>query len=321
MPTPLVLFGAGQVRLDREGALARMGGDAKVLARLLKRFIDSHADTGQLVGSALDDNDAVGAIELLHRLAGAAASLGLTDLGRVASRFEVTLRQPAPAAAAAIDLAGTEVATLRAELDQHIALAQGLIAAELQRNPARPARLVLRANGELQEAADAAALKARANALATPLSDPSGAPKATTVSTAALGAGTKPTTVTDIKSHAADAVPPRAATLSAVDLMAEGPGRPAAARRLMGTLEALQPLLRERDLVPRELLEGLERHTEAWAILLDPRAPAGRPGSVSDAAEVIDALGLLSEQLDAYDYPQAEQALQSALHHMRSLHA
>jgi HPt (histidine-containing phosphotransfer) domain-containing protein len=320
MPTPLVLFGAGQVRLDREGALARMGGDAKVLARLLKRFIDSHADTGQLVGSALDDNDAVGAIELLHRLAGAAASLGLTDLGRVASRFEVTLRQPAPAAAAAIDLAGTEVATLRAELDQHIALAQGLIAAELQRNPARPARLVLRANGELQEAADAAALKARADALASPPPDPSSAPKATTVSTAAPGAGTAPTTVTDIKSHTGDAVPPRAGTLSAA-LMAEGPGRPAAARRLMGTLEALQPLLRERDLVPRELLEGLERHTEAWAILLDPRAPAGRPGSVSDAAEVIDALGLLSEQLDAYDYPQAEQALQSALHHMRSLHA
>lgn len=73
--------------------------------------------------------------------------------------------------------------------------------------------------------------------------------------------------------------------------------------------------------MPRELLEGLELHTEAWAITLDPRAQAGLPGSVADAAEVIDALGQLAEQLDAYDYPQAEQALHQALGHMRTLHA
>jgi hypothetical protein len=41
---------------------------------------------------------------------------------------------------------------------------------------------------------------------------------------------------------------------------------------------------------------------------------------VADAAEVIDALGQLAEQLDAYDYPQAEQALHQALGHMRKLH-
>ncbi|MBK6852263.1 MAG: response regulator [Burkholderiales bacterium] len=341
---------AGKVRLDRAGALARMGGDAKVLARLLKRFGESHVDTARLVGEALDAGDNNAAIELLHRLAGAAASLGLSDLGRVASRFEVKLR--APAEARAVDLPidtsaapGDDAAELRRQLTDHIELAQGLIAAELQDHPARQTRLVLRANGELQDAADAAAAALARHdvtrqadaALATadlalgngavvgaPAPDRSGGavrPGATTVPVP-VPVAAQPLSPSAPRHDLSSGQGAQAQAGHDSDVMQPNPvgRRHSAARRLVGTLEALQPLLRERDLVPRELLEGLEMHTEAWAITLDPRAQAGLPGSVADAAEVIDALGQLAEQLDAYDYPQAEQALHRALGHMRKLH-
>jgi CheY-like chemotaxis protein len=347
---------SGRVRLDRAGALARMGGDARVLARLLKRFIESHVDTGRLVGEALEAGDTQGAIELLHRLAGAAASLGLSDLGRVASRFEVTLR--APQGEQAVDLyvdgdapPADTIGALRLQLAEHIELARGLIATELQEHPPRQPRLVLRANGELQETVDAAAALARQaadqamakaqatapyaglNGTAPDLALPTSAPAATSGANHRGGSNAPRPATTPLpapelqRSNDASVKEPAHADGAQHDnngdVMQANPvgHRHSAARRLLNTLETLQPLLRERDLVPRELLEGLELHTEAWAITLDPRAQAGLPGSVADAAEVIDALGQLAEQLDAYDYPQAEQALHQALGHMRKLHA
>jgi PAS domain S-box-containing protein len=341
----------GTVRLDRAGALERMGGDARVLSRLLDRFIDSHADTGRRVGEALDIGDTGTAIELLHRLAGAAVSLGLSDLGEVASRFEVSLRAPEAADSVDLHIDGTgftadATSELRHQLAEHIELARGLIGAELRSNPPRQPRLVLRANGELQEAADAAAALLRRDAelaevgaqLPARVAMASGA--AVTVARTSAWSRAAMTSATPSVSPARPAPEdaPRP-TLRQIDngsgvaaqadrdrdddMMLPSPARHrhSAARRLVGTLEALQPLLRERDLVPRELLEGLELHTEAWAITLDPRADAGLPGSVADAAEVIDALGRLAEQLDAYDYPKAERALHQALGHMRTLHA
>jgi hypothetical protein len=94
-----------------------------------------------------------------------------------------------------------------------------------------------------------------------------------------------------------------------------------AARRLQATLEQIKPLLHEHDLVPRDLLDRLDRHGEDWAITLDPRAAPGEPGSVVDAAPVVDGLAHLGESLDAYDYPAAEAALDLALSQLRSLHA
>jgi PAS domain S-box-containing protein len=337
---------ADQVRLDRAGALARMGGDAKVLARLLKRFIDSHVDTGRLVGQALDAGDTDHAIELLHRLAGAAASLGLSDLGRVASRFEVSLHAPEAGDAVALRIdsgapPGDDIAALRLQLAEHIELARALIEAELRSNPPRQPRLVLRANGELQDAADAAAAALlRRDADQTQASAQS--PASVALSNGAAVDLPSPTV------HNGAVAPAGAAASAAAGAPAHEQGRPvdssngtrrpassdddvkladpsdhrrSSARRLIAILEALQPLLRERDLVPRELLDGLETHTESWAITLDPRAGAGLPGSVADASEVIDTLGQLAEQLDAYDYPRAEQALHQALGHMRKLHA
>ncbi|MFM2066131.1 MAG: hypothetical protein RLZZ584_1040 [Pseudomonadota bacterium] len=233
------------------------------------------------------------------------------------------------------------------ELTDQLAQARTLVDAELARHPTRPARLVLRPNGELLEGADTAAgALSPATATATaddntggttpaspgPYTDAGTTPDNAAAAQAASPPGVRTTTVSDHGGAAPDATPPAAraqhhqpdehAGDAAHEHLDAGPARRrAAGRRLLATLEALQPLLREHDLVPRELLEHLERHTEAWAILLDPRAPAGTPGSMADAAEVIDALALLGEQLDAYDYPQAEQALQHALQQMRTRHA
>jgi PAS domain S-box-containing protein len=274
-------------RFDRAEALARMGGDSQVLTRLLRRFMDGHEHSVRIVNEALQRADHPAAIELLHRMAGAAASLGLTDLGRTASRFEVSLR--APEAAAAADTPDHLSQELADQLDQ----ARALVDAELQQQQQRsacPARLVLRPNGELQEG---------------------GLPSDGTQ------AGPAPPTAGPVE-PAADPAGTDPASALADPHQAQ---RVASARRLVNTLEALQPLLREHDLVPRELLDGLERHTEAWAITLDPRAQAGTPGAMADAAVLMETLGVLSDQLDAYDYPQAEQALQLALKQMRSLHA
>jgi HPt (histidine-containing phosphotransfer) domain-containing protein len=294
-------------RLDRAEALARMGGDAQVLAKLLKRFMDSHRDSAAVVRVALLRGEPVAATELLHRMAGAAASLGLTDLGRSASVFELSLRAPGALGATA------DLEHLVAELTDQLRQAGALVDAELALNPARPARLVLRANGELQEGANGAPSPPR---VSPELHD--------SVTTPAELDALEPAQAPASRVHPrADA--PAAAKADTTELAAHADPqhsqRRASARRLLNTLEALQPLLRERDLVPRELLDGLDRHTEAWAVTLDPRAPAGAAGAMADAAGVIETLAVLGEQLDAYDYPQAETALQRALQQMRILHA
>ncbi|MEY4749293.1 MAG: hypothetical protein RIQ60_1507 [Pseudomonadota bacterium] len=328
-------------RLDRAEALARMGGDSQVLAKLLRRFMDSHEHSARLVLEALQRADQTAAIELLHRMAGAAASLGLTDLGRVASRFEVSLRAPETAdPAETTDLLGQELA------DQ-LGQARALVDAELRQHPARPTRLVLRPNGELQEsvadadelrgAADVARAMAKGNAGASPIVvtglHPATAAAAHLPAATSTAGPRADSTADSVSAAPADASPRAAGVAMPVpDDAADGDPvstladphraqRAASARRLIGTLEALQPLLRERDLVPRELLDGLERHTEAWAITLDPRAQAGSAGSMADAAAIVETLGVLGDQLDAFDYPQAEQALQLALKQMRNLHA
>ncbi|MEY2686058.1 MAG: hypothetical protein RL375_256, partial [Pseudomonadota bacterium] len=239
---------------------------------------------------------------------------------------------------------GDTLDDLRRQLADHLELARGLVAAELQTNPPRSQRLVLRANGELQEAADAAAAAAALVARAAEPSDadalsPRRAVSGATTTLAGPPAASASTPTATLPSDAPPAnaatrppsSPPPTHSADAGRSTRHAPGdspptpdpdhrRHSAARRLIGTLEALQPLLRESDLVPRDLLDGLETHTEAWAITLDPRASAGQTGSVADAGEVIDALGQLAEHLDAFDYPQAEQALQQALAHMRRLH-
>jgi HPt (histidine-containing phosphotransfer) domain-containing protein len=284
-----------------------MGGDAQVLAKLLKRFMDSHRDSAAVVQDALLRGEPVAATELLHRMAGAAASLGLTDLGRSASVFELSLRAPGTLGATA------DLEHLVVELADQLRQAGALVDAELALHPARPARLVLRANGELQEGANGAPSPPRVSpemhdSVTTPAEldalEPAPAPASRVHPRADAPAAAKADT-TELAEHADP----------------QHTQRRASARRLLNTLEALQPLLRERDLVPRELLDGLDRHTEAWAVTLDPRAQAGAAGAMADAAGVIETLAVLGEQLDAYDYPQAETALQRALQQMRILHA
>jgi PAS domain S-box-containing protein len=327
-------------RLDRAEALARMGGDARVLAKLLKRFMDSHRDSARVVRDALLRGEPVAAIAMLHRLAGAAASLGLTDLGRSASVFEVSLRAP-DALGATPDLD-----QLNAELSEQLRQAGALVDAELTLHPARLTRLVLRPNGELQEGVNGAA-SAEHQADTAVGQQPQDELHGQWTAPGTSGSSTR--TAPRFSSHAHDIETPPgkldgldaapalpiaalqradsagAGKADAIDLATQADPqraqRRASARRLLNALEALQPLLRERDLVPHELLDGLERHTEAWAVTLDPRAPAGAAGAMADAADVVETLAVLGEQLDAYDYPQAETALQRALQQMRILHA
>jgi len=73
--------------VDTAAGLARAGGNAHLYRRLLKDFARSHADAGQELQQALQEQpEQVRA--LAHKTAGVAASLGAMDLARAAKELE-----------------------------------------------------------------------------------------------------------------------------------------------------------------------------------------------------------------------------------------
>lgn len=121
LPAVLADFGG----LDAARALSALDGNAAAYVDLLLQFDREHSDDAQQVRAELDDGCVDAAIERLHMLKGAAATLGATDLQAAALALEKVLRADGAAAQPA--------ALLQSLQDAHSALA-----AVLERVPRSP---------------------------------------------------------------------------------------------------------------------------------------------------------------------------------------
>lgn len=74
--------------LDREGALARLGGNADVYARVLRLFASDHAGDVARIRDALAEGDRQRAELLSHALKGVAANVGATELAALMAELQ-----------------------------------------------------------------------------------------------------------------------------------------------------------------------------------------------------------------------------------------
>ncbi|HRD86224.1 MAG TPA: Hpt domain-containing protein, partial [Rubrivivax sp.] len=74
--------------LDTEVGLEATGGDRALYLRLLARFVELHQGDAASWPALLAAGDAALAIRQVHRLRGAAATLGLTRVTESTARFE-----------------------------------------------------------------------------------------------------------------------------------------------------------------------------------------------------------------------------------------
>ena len=79
--------------IDLEQALVRIGGNKKLLRRLLLEFVEDHRHADVALAAALSDRDTALARRLVHTIRGVAGSLGAVDLAAVAGELEQTLTQ------------------------------------------------------------------------------------------------------------------------------------------------------------------------------------------------------------------------------------
>jgi PAS domain S-box-containing protein len=79
--------------IDTEAALARLGGNAKLLRKLLLKFYDSQAHVLDDVHQALNDGDFETAEHLVHTVKGVAGNLGATALYAAAQEVDAILKQ------------------------------------------------------------------------------------------------------------------------------------------------------------------------------------------------------------------------------------
>ena len=75
-------------RLDRDRGLQRLAGNEALFEALLNEFVQDHGDDGRAIGEALERGAPMVAARLAHTLAGAAGTLGLMRLHRLAKELE-----------------------------------------------------------------------------------------------------------------------------------------------------------------------------------------------------------------------------------------
>ncbi|MFA5517313.1 MAG: PAS domain S-box protein [Desulfuromonadales bacterium] len=81
--------------IDTQGALCRMDGDMDLYLWVLQAFIDTHSDSADAIGKALDAGDRATAERLLHTVKGNAGSVGAQELQDSAQFLESALRRDA----------------------------------------------------------------------------------------------------------------------------------------------------------------------------------------------------------------------------------
>ena len=81
--------------LDVAAGLRAVRGRSASYRRLLRTFLNQHADDDQAIGRALADERRDDALHLAHALKGAAGTLGLSSIHRSATALNAALRDPA----------------------------------------------------------------------------------------------------------------------------------------------------------------------------------------------------------------------------------
>jgi len=81
--------------LDMQGALERVGGNQTLLAKLLKRFAQTQAQSLERIKVCLEANDAKSAIREAHTLKGLAGNIGAQSLFEMAQTLEERLKHEA----------------------------------------------------------------------------------------------------------------------------------------------------------------------------------------------------------------------------------
>lgn len=78
--------------IDIDGALGRVGGNKKLLLKLLGRFIETQSNVVERIKIALDSNNMEGAQREAHTIKGVAGNIGATFLYQCAQNLENTLK-------------------------------------------------------------------------------------------------------------------------------------------------------------------------------------------------------------------------------------
>jgi len=79
--------------LRMEAALQRVGGNAKLMRKLLARFVETQIDVMQRIGDAIENNDLAAATREAHTVKGLAGNIGATAMADAAARVEHMLMQ------------------------------------------------------------------------------------------------------------------------------------------------------------------------------------------------------------------------------------
>ncbi len=111
--------------LDVPGALKRLGGNAKLYARLLDQFQGSYEKTGESIAEHLAASDFSTAEREAHTLKGLAGNLGASSLQTAAADLERLCRAGSdmPAMLAALDAVSAHLAAAVADIRAYLAQA------------------------------------------------------------------------------------------------------------------------------------------------------------------------------------------------------
>jgi PAS domain S-box-containing protein len=80
------------VSIDRDGALRRLGGNEKLVAKMFVRFRETQSDVATRIREAIARGDAEGAMREAHTLKGLAGNIGANDVAGMAGKLEQSMK-------------------------------------------------------------------------------------------------------------------------------------------------------------------------------------------------------------------------------------
>src|SRR5436190_2818860 len=80
------------VNIDRDGALRRLGGNEKLVAKMSARFRETQSDVAARIREAVTRGDVEGAMREAHTLKGLAGNIGAGDIAGMAAKLETMLK-------------------------------------------------------------------------------------------------------------------------------------------------------------------------------------------------------------------------------------
>src|SRR5204863_1665641 len=80
------------VNIDRDGALRRLGGNEKLVAKMSARFRETQSDVAARIREAVTRGDVEGAMREAHTLKGLAGNIGAGDIAGMAAKLDAMLK-------------------------------------------------------------------------------------------------------------------------------------------------------------------------------------------------------------------------------------